>query len=78
MIWRLAINEKDGMFDALGESVHRDILDLGLDQVRAVAVTQVYRIEGEVSAADDKHWDFGIRESLKTAGSWMCHAQRQY
>ena len=30
MFWRIEVKEKEGFYDALGESVKRDIEDLGL------------------------------------------------
>ncbi len=49
MLWRAEIKEKEGVFDALGEGVKKDIEDLGLVRVDAVRVVQVYLIEGEIS-----------------------------
>ena len=33
-MWRIEVKDKPGIFDALGESVHRNILDLGFNSVK--------------------------------------------
>jgi len=48
-MWRIEIREKDGVFDALGESVRKSIRDLGLKQVDDVRVVQVYTLEGALT-----------------------------
>lgn len=52
MIWRVEIKEKDGVFDALGEGLCKDILDLGITSISKVRVIQVYLIEGGVNQND--------------------------
>ena len=54
MIWRVEVKEKEkeGLFDALGQGIQRDIVDLGIQSVPQVQVTQVYVIKGEISAAE--------------------------
>lgn len=51
-MWRIEVKEKSGLFDALGESVHKSILDLGIEAVRKVEVVQVYTLEGDLSEED--------------------------
>ncbi len=50
MIWRIEVKDREGIFDAAGESVRKDILDLGIDSVKEVKVTSVYLIDGDLSA----------------------------
>ncbi len=49
MIWRVEVRDKKGVFDALGESVKKDILDLGISSVSKVEVSQVYLLDGQIS-----------------------------
>ncbi|MDD5236258.1 MAG: phosphoribosylformylglycinamidine synthase subunit PurS, partial [Candidatus Omnitrophica bacterium] len=48
MLWQAEIKEKPGIFDAVGEGVKKDILDLGIKTVREVSFIQVYIIEGDI------------------------------
>ncbi len=49
MFRRIEVREKEGFYDALGESVKREIEDLGFeDKVKEVKTAQVYILEGEV------------------------------
>jgi phosphoribosylformylglycinamidine synthase len=53
MVWRIEIYEKPGFYDAIGESVKRDIRDLGFGRcVREVKTVQVYLIEGNINEHD--------------------------
>jgi len=61
MFWRVEVREKSDVFDALGESVHKSILDLRLDHVQKVHVIQVYIFEG----------DLGQREVEKIAAELL-------
>lgn len=55
MLWRVEIKEKDGFFDAVGESVKKDIQDLGFaKKVKDVKAVQVYLLEGDVSGVQVK------------------------
>ncbi len=55
MIWRVEVREKDGFYDALGESVRRDILDLGFGKsVKEVKTVQVYLLSGQLDGIDIK------------------------
>ena len=51
-MWRIEVREKSGVFDALGESVHKNILDLGFKAVTDVKVIQVYMLEGSAGESD--------------------------
>jgi phosphoribosylformylglycinamidine synthase len=48
MRWKIEIREKEGLFDAVGEGVKKDIGDLGIKGVSRVHFSQVYLIEGSV------------------------------
>ncbi len=49
MIWRIEIKEKSEIFDALGESVLKDILGLGISTITRVGVTHVYTIKSALT-----------------------------
>lgn len=49
MIWRVEIKNKSGIFDATGEGIKRDILDLNIKDVNDVNVIDVYVIEGKIT-----------------------------
>ena len=49
MFWKIEVKDKRGIFDAVGEGIKKDILDLGIDSVKDVSFVQVYNIEGEIS-----------------------------
>jgi phosphoribosylformylglycinamidine (FGAM) synthase PurS component len=46
MSWKIEIKDKPGIFDAVGEGIKKDILDLGIKGVGEVKFIQVYNIEG--------------------------------
>jgi len=48
MFWKIEIKDKPGIFDAVGEGIKKDILDLGIKTVREVRFIQVYIIEGDI------------------------------
>ncbi len=52
MIWRIEIKDKKGLFDSAGESVRKDILELGITSVKEVNVVQVYLLEGDISSSE--------------------------
>ena len=54
MIWRVEIKEKDGVYDAFGESVVKDISDLGIKSVKKVHVVHVYMINGDIQENEIK------------------------
>jgi len=48
MFWHIEVSEKDGMFDAAGAGVKKDIEDLGIKSVSAVKFVQVYTIDADI------------------------------
>ncbi len=54
MIFRVEIKDKPGFFDAIGEGVKKDILDLGISSVSSVRFVQVYILEGEIQEKELK------------------------
>jgi phosphoribosylformylglycinamidine synthase II len=53
MLWRVEIKEKDGFYDAVGESVKKDISDLGFkDRVKEVKFIYVYLIDADIEESD--------------------------
>src|SRR3989338_1788641 len=54
MTWRVEIKDKEGIFDAAGEGVKKDIEDLGIRSVASVRVVQVFLIEGLIPVSDIK------------------------
>ncbi|MFA5255420.1 MAG: phosphoribosylformylglycinamidine synthase subunit PurL [Candidatus Omnitrophota bacterium] len=49
MLWRVEIKEKDGFYDAVGESVKKDIIDLGFkNRIKEVKFVYVYLIEADI------------------------------
>lgn len=55
MFWRIEVREKEGFYDAVGESVKRDIIDLGFEnRIRGVSAVQVYLLDGELKERDVK------------------------
>jgi phosphoribosylformylglycinamidine synthase len=49
MLYRVEVKDRPGIFDAVGEGVKKDILDLGITSVRRIGFSQVFNIEGELS-----------------------------
>ena len=49
MQYKIEIADKAGIFDAVGEGILKDILDLGINSVKKVKFIQVYTIEGDIS-----------------------------
>lgn len=54
MQWRVEIKDKPGIFDAIGEGIAKDVLDLGIKTVRRARFIQVYNIEGDISQEEIK------------------------
>ncbi|MDP3791875.1 MAG: phosphoribosylformylglycinamidine synthase subunit PurL [Candidatus Omnitrophota bacterium] len=55
MLYRVEVREKDGFYDAVGESVKKDILDLGFkNKVEEVKFVYVYLLEGDINEIDIK------------------------
>jgi len=51
MVYRIEIKDKPAQFDAVGEGIKKDILDLGINSIKEVRFIQVYNIEAEISEA---------------------------
>jgi len=49
MIWRIEIKHKKGVFDSLGASIQKDLLDLGLSSISKVDVVDVFTLEGHIN-----------------------------
>lgn len=49
MLHKIEIKDKPGIFDAAGQGIFKDILDLGIKGVKDVHFIQVYNIEGALS-----------------------------
>ena len=49
MLYKIEIKDKPGIFDAVGQGIKKDILDLGIKTVRDVRFVQVYLIDGNIS-----------------------------
>jgi len=54
MLYTIEIREKKGIYDAVGEGVKKDILDLGITTVEDVKFIQVYFIEGGLNQSEIK------------------------
>ncbi|MDP3730378.1 MAG: phosphoribosylformylglycinamidine synthase subunit PurL [Candidatus Omnitrophota bacterium] len=53
MLWRIEVKEKNGFYDAVGESVKKDISDLGFEnKIKEVKFVYVYLIEAEMGESD--------------------------
>ncbi|MDO8536288.1 MAG: phosphoribosylformylglycinamidine synthase subunit PurL [Candidatus Omnitrophota bacterium] len=53
MLYRIEIREKDGFYDAVGESVKKDIIDLGFkSRIKEVKFVYVYLIEADFQESD--------------------------
>ena len=53
MIWRVEVKQKDGILDPKGQSIARDITDLGFG-VSQVRVVSVFLLEGDISREEVK------------------------
>ncbi|MEW6102126.1 MAG: phosphoribosylformylglycinamidine synthase subunit PurL [Candidatus Omnitrophota bacterium] len=49
MSWKIEVRDKPGIFDAVGEGIKKDILDLGIKTIQKVSFSQIYIIEGSLS-----------------------------
>jgi len=47
MQYKIEVVDKPGIFDAIGQGVKKDILDLGINSVREVKFIQVYNLRGD-------------------------------
>lgn len=52
MLYKIEIQDKPGIFDAVGEGVKKGIFDLGIKAVGSVRFIQVYNIEAGISKSD--------------------------
>ncbi|MDP3732863.1 MAG: phosphoribosylformylglycinamidine synthase subunit PurS, partial [Candidatus Omnitrophota bacterium] len=52
MLYKIEIEDKPGIFDAVGEGIKKDILDLGIKSVERVHFVQVYIVEGRLLQDD--------------------------
>ncbi|MDD5247217.1 MAG: phosphoribosylformylglycinamidine synthase subunit PurS, partial [Candidatus Omnitrophica bacterium] len=52
MFYNIEIKEKEGIFDAVGSGVKKDILDLGIKGVKEVCFHQLYLLGGELRAEE--------------------------
>jgi len=53
MFWRIEVGEKQGSYDAAGEGVKKDIIDLGFkNRVKDVKTVQAYLLEGNLYEKD--------------------------
>lgn len=52
MLWRVEIQQKQGVCDATAIGIQRDIHDLGITTVHHVDVIRVFHIEGDLTADD--------------------------
>ena len=48
----IEVGYKDGIFDAIGEGVKKDVDDFGARGIRAVRSLQIYRITGKITSAE--------------------------
>jgi phosphoribosylformylglycinamidine synthase II len=48
VFWIIEVKEKPDIFDAIGEGIKKDILDLGIKKVSQVRFSQIYIIEGNL------------------------------
>ncbi len=53
MIWRVEVKQKDGMLDPIGQSIARDIIDMGFG-ISQVRVVSVFLLEGTISREEVK------------------------
>jgi len=49
MQYKIEVVDKPGIFDAIGQGVKKDILDLGINSVKEVKFIQVYALEGNLT-----------------------------
>ena len=53
MLWRIEVKGKDGFYDVIGESVKKDISDLGFkNKVKEVKFVYAYLIEADLQESD--------------------------
>jgi phosphoribosylformylglycinamidine synthase len=47
MSWKIEIKDKPGIFDAVGQGIEKDILDLGISGVNEVRFSLIYMLDGD-------------------------------
>ncbi|MFA5117682.1 MAG: phosphoribosylformylglycinamidine synthase subunit PurL [Candidatus Omnitrophota bacterium] len=47
MSWKIEIKDKPGIFDAVGQGIEKDILDLGINGVNQVRFSLIYMLDGD-------------------------------
>lgn len=52
MQWKIEVSYKPDVFDAIGEGINQDIVDLGIDGVEQVRSSHLYWIEGDLTEDD--------------------------
>jgi len=55
MLYKIEVKDKPGVFDAVGNGIKKDILDLGIKSVREAQFIQVYILEGNLSEEELKN-----------------------
>ncbi|MDD4909744.1 MAG: phosphoribosylformylglycinamidine synthase subunit PurL [Candidatus Omnitrophica bacterium] len=55
MVYRVEVKERQGVFDAVGEGIKKDILDLGINSVSEVRFIRVYYIESGLKEDKIRH-----------------------
>ena len=53
--YKIKVLEQDGVFDAVGQGVLKDIQDLGLPAVTDVRFAQLYYIDGRIDETQVRH-----------------------
>ena len=54
MSWQIELQDKEGIFDAVGSGIKKDIADLGISGVQEVRFSQAYFLDGSLSEAEAK------------------------
>jgi phosphoribosylformylglycinamidine synthase II len=49
MSWKIEIKDKPGIFDAVGQGIEKDILDLGVNGVNEVRFSLIYMLDGDLA-----------------------------
>ncbi len=49
MSWKIEIKDKPGIFDAVGQGIEKDILDLGINGVNEVRFSLIYMLDGDLT-----------------------------
>jgi len=54
MQYRIEVQDKSDVFDAISEGIKKDILDMGIRKVKEISFIQVYLLEGKISKSQLK------------------------